>query len=251
MKKDPISRFSNRVENYVKYRPHYPPEIIVFLKKENILSDNSIIADIGSGTGISSELFLKNGNKVYGVEPNNEMRKAAEKLFTDKPNFVSINAAAENTSLENESMDIVLAGQAFHWFDKDKTKTEFRRILKPGGTVILMWNVKKYDNSSLMKEYEALLNKYGTDYKEVKHENTGENEFNYFFDDKYRIKMFDNEQVLDYEGFKGRLLSASYAPAPGMPEFEPMMEELQNIFNRNNNNGAVIIKYDTKLVFGV
>lgn len=250
MKENSITRFSNRVENYVKYRPHYPAEIINFLKQEKILHDNSVIADIGSGTGISSELFLQNGNTVYAVEPNNEMRSAAEKLLSNYQNFISITGTAENTALENNSMNIVLAGQAFHWFDLEKSKTEFRRILKPGGTIILMWNVKKNDGSIIMKEYEELLKKFGTDYEAIKHENTADKEFRMFFDGKYKIQKFENEQVLDWEGFKGRLLSASYAPTPGHPDYEPMIAELQNIFNRYNDNGKATLKYETKLVYG-
>jgi len=250
MKKDSISRFSNRVDNYVKYRSHYPPEIIDFLKTENILKDDSVIADIGSGTGISSELFLQNGNTVYGVEPNNAMRSAAERLLSVNSNFSGINGTAENTTLENNSIDIVLAGQAFHWFDKDRAKSEFRRILKPGGRIILMWNIKIYGGSPLMNEYLTLLINTSPDYNEVKHENVNNDDFYKFFDGNYKIQKFDNRQVLDYEGFKGRLLSSSYVPTPGMPGFETMIEELRKIFDKYNQNGKVTIKYETKLIYG-
>ena len=135
---DTLNRFSNRVENYIKYRPDYPNEVIAFLKIQKLLTAESVIADIGSGTGISTELFLKQGNVVAGVEPNKEMREAGERLLKKYSNFKSIDATAENTTLENKSIDLVIAGQAFHWFDKEKSKKEFQRILKPNGTVVLM-----------------------------------------------------------------------------------------------------------------
>ena len=146
-------RFSNRVENYVKYRPNYPKKIISFLEKEIGLSSSSIIADIGSGTGISSEMFLKNGNIVYGVEPNKEMREAAERLLAEHPNFKSINGTAEDTTLAANSIDILSAGQAFHWFDVIKTEIEFKRILKNGGWVVLVWNERETNSSLFLKAY--------------------------------------------------------------------------------------------------
>jgi len=250
MKKDSISRFSNRVENYVKYRPHYPAEIIDFLKSENIFKIDSVIADIGSGTGISSELFLQNGNIVYGVEPGKEMREAAENIFADHKNFISINGTAENTSLESGSIDIVIAGQAFHWFDQVKAKTEFSRIIKPGGKIIFMWNVKKDDGRGLMKDYIELLVNTSPEYNEVKHENVDEDDFNKFFDRNYRIKKFDNRHELDYDGFEGRLLSSSYVPLKGMTGYDEMISGLKKIYSKHNINGKVTIFYETKLVYG-
>ena len=161
-------RFTNRVENYVKYRPHYPLEIIDFLKNENILTAKTKIADIGSGTGISTKLFLENGNKVFGVEPNPEMRKAAENFLKNYPKFESINGTAENTTLENESIDMIISGQAFHWFDKEKCKPEFERILKKDGYLILFWN-EKTESNEFMRSYYDLLKIYGIDYEKVNH----------------------------------------------------------------------------------
>jgi ubiquinone/menaquinone biosynthesis C-methylase UbiE len=140
---DSTKRFSNRVENYVKYRPHYPQEIINFLSEEIGLNSEKTIADIGSGTGISAELFLENGNKVYGIEPNKEMREAAEIYLEKYKYFISVNGTAEDTLLENDSMDIVLAGQAFHWFDVEKAKKEFKRILKGRGLCYSNMEFKK------------------------------------------------------------------------------------------------------------
>src|SRR4030095_5805222 len=173
--------------NYIKYRPHYPAVIIDYLKSENILNDGFVIADIGSGTGISTELFLKNGNKVYGVEPNKKMREAGERVLKAYKNFNSIDGTAENTTLTNSSNDLIIAGQAFHWFNHEKTRLEFKRILKSGGHVVLMWNERKLNTTPFLKDYENMLLKFGTDYNEIRHENTDEKIFDKFFTD-YKIK---------------------------------------------------------------
>jgi SAM-dependent methyltransferase len=244
------TRFSDRVENYVKYRPHYPPVIIDYLKSQNILRDDSVIADIGSGTGISSELFLKNGNTVYGIEPNKEMREAAERIFEGFPNFLSINATAEETTLPKNSMDLIISGQAFHWFDVEKTKAEFKRILKSDRYVVLIWNKRKRGDSPFQEEYEKLLLNYGIDYKEVGHQNIGKEGLNNLFGGKYELKNFDNEQLFDFEGFKGRLLSSSYAPNPGDLNYEPMIDELKRIFEHYKTNGRVCFEYVTEVYLG-
>ena len=250
MKPDPKTRFSNRVENYIKYRPHYPDEMITYLKEQKILTDTAIIADIGSGTGISSEPFLKNDNTVYGVEPNKEMRGAAERLLAGHDNFKSINGSAEETSLESGSIDLIIAGQAFHWFDIPKAKTEFKRIIKPGGFAALIWNIKNSKDSPFMRDYEKLLLKHSTDYAEIRHENVGEKEFKILFDNGYTTKFFDNEQVMDYEGLKGRILSASYIPAEGEPGFDSMIDDIKLIFNKHQQNGLVKIVYIAEVIWG-
>jgi SAM-dependent methyltransferase len=247
---NPLTRFSDRVEYYIKYRPHYPSEIIDYLKSQNVLKDDAIIADIGSGTGISTEMFLKNGNKVYGVEPNKEMRESAEKLLAGYKYFTSINGTAENTTLTEKSVDMVTAGQAFHWFDIPKAKAEFNRILKPGGYVVLMWNIKQLDTTPFMFAYERMLLEYGTDYVEVKHENLGEDIFNLFYHKGCRIKTFSNEQVFDFEGVKGRLLSSSYAPTEQSSDYKPMIKELNRIFDEHNKAGKITFEYITKVYSG-
>jgi ubiquinone/menaquinone biosynthesis C-methylase UbiE len=248
---DTLNRFSNRVDNYIKYRPDYPHEIIAFLKQHGLLTIESVIADIGSGTGISAELFLKEGNTVYGVEPNKEMREAAERLLTQYKNFKSINATAEQTTLQNNSIDLIIAGQAFHWFDKQKSKAEFQRILKPNGTVILMWNDRRTDSTLFLKAYEGFIKMFATDYKEVNHKNIDEKIFNDFFGEKkYKLKSFINYQHFDLEGLKGRILSSSYMPAEGHKNFNAMMNELEKIFDCFQQNGKVTIEYDTKIYYG-
>ena len=245
------NRFSNRVENYVKYRPHYPDEVLEFLVSELALKQDSVIADIGSGTGISSELFVKNGNAVYGVEPNKKMRKAAEEAFKKCQNFISIDGTAEHTTLNSRSIDLIIAGQSFHWFDLRKSKKEFERILRPHGIVTLIWNERKSESSEFMGDYETLLNTYGIDYKEVKQKNVNEKVLGEFFEkNKYKTRLFSNCQEFDFAGLRGRLLSSSYAPTKGHPNYDPMIDSLQDIFKKHQQNGEVRFDYDTRLYSG-
>ena len=254
---DALDRFSNRVENYIKFRPDYPVEIILFLKEQGILTKESVIADIGSGTGISSELFLKEGNVVYGVEPNREMRGAAQKLLAGYKNFCSINGTAENTTLPTDDIDLIICGQAFHWFEKEKCKTEFKRILKTEarlpdrqGNVVLMWNDRRTDTTPFLQAYEDFIKMFATDYLQVNHKNIDEKIFNDFFDGDYKMKSFLNFQHFDFEGLKGRILSSSYMPSEEHKDFDFMMSVLKKIFNRFQENGKVTIEYDTKIYYG-
>ena len=242
---DPKKRFSSRVENYVKYRPKYPPEIIEFLVGKDILTKDSVVADIGSGTGILSELFLKNGNKVFGVEPNSEMRRAAEKLLEGYSNFVSISSSAENTSLLSNSIDLITVGQAFHWFDIDRTKIEFKDILKPDRFVAIIWNNRRKTSKEFSSQYERFILKYGTDYKEVR---KNEGKIDDFY--QYKKEVFYNYQDLDFEGLKGRLLSVSYIPLEGNPNYDNMLNELYHVFNEYEQEGKVKLEYDTEIYYG-
>lgn len=246
---EPKKRFSSRVDNYVKYRPHYPDEIIKYLKDRRILREDSVIADIGSGTGILTELFLNNGNIVYGVEPNHEMRKAGERYLKKHSNFISINGSAEHTNLKKSSIDLITAGQAFHWFELRKTKQEFKRIQKTNGYVVLIWNTK-YASTTFLKAYHKLIIKYGTDYEMVKHEAVGKEILSKFYDKGYNMKSFYNKQTLNYKSLKGRLLSSSYIPLPPHPEYKEMIGELKKIFEMSNKNNEVLFEYKTKVFWG-
>jgi len=247
---NPTTRFSSRAENYLKYRPHYPYEIVDYLKKESVLNDKSLVADIGSGTGFSAELFLKNGNRVYGVEPNKEMRGAGEKYLSSYKNFISIEGTAENTTLEPNSIDIITAGQAFHWFNFTKTRDEFRRIAKPDGYLVLIWNVRQFIDSGFGVDYEKLLTEFGTDYKEVEHKTITTRDYDNFYPGNYKTANFQNKQMLDFEGLKGRLLSSSYAPDENNPNYAPMIKRLKEIFDKHRENGTVRLKYTTEVYYG-
>jgi len=252
MQKEALNRFSDRVADYVKYRPHYPAEVFDLLESEGILVKAAAVADVGSGTGISSEPLLKRGYTVYGIEPNKEMREAAETYLSEYKNFKSLEATAENTLLENGSVNTILAGQAFHWFDKEKSKAEFKRILKPGGHVVLMWNDRRTDTTDFLKVYEDFLQMFGTDYKEVNHKNTQDSRiFDAFFGaGNYKEKSFYNYQEVDFAGLKGRVASSSYMPAEGHKDHEFMIYTLKKIFMRYQENGKVKLDYDTRIYYG-
>jgi ubiquinone/menaquinone biosynthesis C-methylase UbiE len=247
-----LNRFSDRVENYVKYRPDYPQAVFDFLLAEDILRDDNIVADVGSGTGISAFPILKMGLTVIGIEPNTEMRKAAEIFLKEFPKFISSAASAEATNLENNSVDMILAGQAFHWFDQQKCKAEFSRIIKPQGNVVLMWNDRKTDSSDFLKVYEDFLKMFATDYEQVNHKHTQNKSVfsNFFSEGKYSEQSFYNEQCVDFSGLKGRVLSASYMPNQEHPDFDFMLYCLKKIFARYQENGLVTIEYDTKIYYG-
>ena len=249
--RNPTERFSNRVENYVRYRPGYPQGVLALLESECGLTRSSVVADVGSGTGIMSEMFLKNGNFVYGVEPNRQMREAGERLLRDYPSFKSIEGSAEATTLKDISVDFVTAGQAFHWFDRPKARGEFLRILRPEGWAIFVWNERRTDTTPFLIAYEKMLVRYGTDYQTVNHTNISDEVIAGFFaPGDFRFKQIDNRQEFDLEGLKGRLLSSSYTPEEGHHNYEPMLEELERIFREHEREGKVAFEYDTKIYYG-
>src|SRR6185436_3876550 len=189
---DPLNRFSKRVENYVQYRPGYPAGVIELLKSECGLTETSVIADVGSGTGILAELFLKNGNSVFAIEPNADMRQAAERLLKEYKHLMSIAATAEATTLETKSVHFITAAQAFHWFDRNCAKKEFARILKPGGWVALIWNERRLDSTAFLKAYEDLLLRYGTDYSQVRHERVTKEIGEFFSPETFKVQTLEN-----------------------------------------------------------
>ena len=247
---DPTRRFSSRVENYLKYRPTYPSTIIPLLESECGLTPESVIADLGSGTGLLTELFLKNGNQVFGVEPNPEMRAAGEKVLAQYPKFSSIDATAEATALPDTSVDFVVAGQAFHWFNREAARHEFARILRPGGWVVLIWNSYRVESSPLMTAYQDLVVRYGTDYSEVRRKVLGCDVEPFYAPGVCQCARFEFQQTFDYEGLKGRLLSASYAPEPDHHSYEAMLCDLRNVFEANQKGGSVVFAYETELYYG-
>jgi SAM-dependent methyltransferase len=248
---DPTQRFSNRVDHYVKFRPAYPPELLSYLAGTIGLTAAWTIADVGSGTGISSDMLLRNGNEVYAVEPNAEMRSAAERLLVANPRFHSVNGTAAATGLPDASVELVAAFQAFHWFDADAARLEFARILKPHGWVTLVWNDRRTGSTPFLEAYERLLLRHGTDYQRVRHTNVSAERLAAFFAPAgYREHVLANEQTFDLAGVRGRLMSSSYAPAQGEPGFEPMMAELEAIFHEHQAGGQVKFIYDTRVYFG-
>jgi SAM-dependent methyltransferase len=243
-------RFSSRVENYVRYRPHYPGETVGFLKDQCGLTAESVIADVGSGTGFLAELFLKNGNPVFGIEPNKDMREAGERFLAEYPRFTSLAATAEATTLADQSVDFITAGQAFHWFDRESCGREFVRILRPGGRVVLVWNDRHTDTTPFLVAYEKLLRYHGTDYDQVNHKRIDVAVIRAFFRAEPKFKTFPNHQHFDFPALKGRLLSSSYVPDAGQPRYEEMLAALKLLFDTYAQNGKVTFDYDTLVYYG-
>jgi SAM-dependent methyltransferase len=244
------SRFSDRVENYIRYRPGYPPEALRVLRDECGLRPAHLVADIASGTGIWTRMLLENGNAVVGVEPNADMRQAGDRLLADCPRSTSVAGTAEATTLADASVDFVTAAQAAHWFKREQARREFFRILKPGGWLVLLWNERRTESTPFLREYEQMLLTYGTDYQDVRHEHTT-SAVNEFFDPApFQERVFDMRQQFDYAGVEGRLLSSSYAPGPEHPRHAGMLEELRRIFDLHAVNGQVAFEYDTRVYFG-
>jgi len=247
---DPTTRFSDRVRDYVRYRPDYPAELIRTLQSAAGLTAESVIADIGSGTGISSAPFLELGATVFAVEPNAAMREAAESRFTGWSRFHSQPATAEATGLPDTSIDLIVAGQAFHWFDRDRTRAEFRRILRPAGCVALFWNTRHVDTTPFLAAYEALLHQFSRDYEQVNHTRITPAVLADFFGGPFQTSTFPHAQEFDLEGFEGRVRSSSYVPAPGQPGFAELSLALTELFRQYGTAGTVRFDYTTELHFG-
>ncbi len=251
-------RFSNRVANYLETRPRYPESFRRVLRDETGLTAAHIIADIGSGTGFSAELFLQNGNDVFGIEPNREMRGAGELFLRRYPRFKSVDGTAEATGLPDASVDYILAGQAFHWFDPEMTRREFLRILRSGGWVVLFWNNRRTASTAFLRDYENLLNEYGTDYSKVRDrgekliseaaQNRGE--IMRFFAGDVKRHTLPNEQQFDLRGLTGRLLSSSYVPVEGSKNYGNMIRRLAKIFAEHQKGGKVVFEYDLEVFMG-
>lgn len=252
---DSTTRFSDRVSAYVAARPRYPAALVPLLVRELDLPADAVIADIGSGTGISSAPFLAAGFTVIGVEPNDAMRAAAEREFAAEARFRSIKGAAEATTLLDHSVDLVIAGQAFHWFDPARFGSEVKRILKPGGALALFWNKRVDDASSFMAAFEKLLIDFCPEYRdklraddlEAKHAPAMRIVFG---GPRWRAAELANAQTLDRAGLITRVESDSYAPKPGDPLHAPMVAALNALFDRHARDEAVTIVYRTRIFFG-
>jgi SAM-dependent methyltransferase len=254
--RDPKERFSDRVDDYVRFRPGYPPALLDLLASECSLGPGCSVADVGSGTGILTRLLLETGARVAGVEPNAAMRAAAEQSLAGAERFESIDGSAEATTLAAASVDLVTAAQAFHWFDPQRARNEFARILRAsqagdsGGSVALVWNQRK--DSAFNADYERMLEQFAPEYAAVCERNrAAEPKVRGFFAPVIpRVAHFDYEQRFDEAGLRGRLLSSSYAPRAGQPLHEPMMDRLAAIFADHARGGSVEFKYETLVWYG-
>lgn len=249
--KNSTTRFFSRVGDYVKYRPHYPVEILDLLAARCDMTPESVVADIGSGTGILTKLFLENGNPVIAVEPNKEMREAGEAYLAEYARFNSVDGTSEATRLPGKAIDIIVAGQAFHWFDQVKTRVEFQRVLTEEGWVVLVWNDRRIDSTPFLRDYEALLQEFGADYNEINHKNVKDKTlFTPFFGAPPGEAVFDNIQRVDFAGLMGRLNSASYMPGRDDPGYAALTKRAEEIFDAHQADGKVAFEYDTRVYLG-
>ncbi|CAG4892689.1 class I SAM-dependent methyltransferase [Paraburkholderia gardini] len=251
MNQDSTQRFTNRVADYVKYRPGYPREVITFLHDVCGLAKGARVADIGAGTGISAKLFLDAGHPVVAVEPNEAMRNAADAWLSGFDGFSSKAGTADATTLDDASVDLVIAAQAVHWFDPATARREFARIVRPGGLVALFWNSRLLSGTAFLTGFEALLKRYGVDYTEVSGRYGDDATMAAWFDNGFAHKAtFPNAQQLDFDGLKGRLMSSSFAPKTGHPDHEPMLVALRQLFDHTATHGTVEFAYETRLYVG-
>jgi SAM-dependent methyltransferase len=249
--RDPVTRFSDRVEDYAKYRPRYSHDVVDALKESCGLTPQHLLADVGCGTGLLAEMFLHNGNQVIGIEPNREMRVAGEKLLAGYEKFRMVDGSAEDTTLPPASVDFVLAGQAFHWFRPAEARKEFARILKPGGWAALIWHDRDTKSAPFLRAYDNFVRQYATDYEQVTHKYLASYEVlqSFFAPNDMRLVKQHNRQQLDFDGLRGRLLSSSYIPKSG-EKFEAMMRALPDLFSQHEGDGKVVLEYDTKIYCG-
>ena len=243
-------RFSDRVDNYVKYRPGYPPEMLELFRDVLGIVPRDVVCDIGSGTGISAKVFLENGNTVIGVEPNDAMREASLRFLAEFDRFLAVKGTAEATTLADDSVDLIIAAQAFHWFRPADARKEFERIGRKDARLALIWNDRLLDADDLHRGYEQLLLKYGTDYAAVRHDNIKPEQLNEIFAEDARHVSFRNVQTLDLDGLRGRMLSSSYVPNASDERFSAMIAELEELFAKHAENGRIKLLYRTDVFFG-
>jgi SAM-dependent methyltransferase len=250
MRMQPTERFSTRAESYARHRPSYPAAAIDLLQARCGLKAGVAVADFGSGTGILTELLLKRGALVFAVEPNAAMRAAAEFQLAGYSGFHSVPGSAEATTLAASSVALLVAGQAFHWFDVARARAEALRVLNGGAWAALLWNERPPQPSAFLADYEALLKRRAPEYTRIVASRADLRTMGEFLGPGMEVQTFPNEQVLDFEGLKGRLMSSSYAPEPGHPDHDPMIGELRGIFERHAKDGRIIMPYETLVYFG-
>ena len=250
-KSAPTERFSDRVDDYVKYRPRYSPEVVQGLREACGLHPEHVVVDVGCGTGLLAKIFLEHGNQVIGVEPNAEMRKAGEGFLSEFPKFSMVAGNAEQTTLPDRCADFVVAGQAFHWFQPQPTRAEFVRIVKPGGWVVLIWHDRDLESTPFLRAYEEFLQRHGTDYSTVAHNKIANYEAleQFYSPNQMKLIVQATQQRFDLDGLWGRLLSSSYAPREG-PRAEAMLKELPSLFAKYAEDGRVTFEYWTRIYYG-
>jgi SAM-dependent methyltransferase len=248
---DVTQRFSDRVADYVRYRPDYPHTLVTWLQERCGLRIGQHVADIGAGTGISARMLLDAGCTVTAVEPNAAMREASLHWLGQGANFAAVDGRAEATTLPDHSVDAVIAGQAFHWFDVEATRREFARILRPAGFAAIFWNSRRLTGTPFLEGYEKLLLDYGMDYVSVAERYADDETMRHYFGAGFiDAASFPHGQRLDFDALRGRLLSSSYVPKEGQPGHAPMMAALHDLFDATASDGRIDFDYDTRVFAG-
>ena len=248
---DSTERFTARAGDYATARPGYPAAIATTLIGELKLPSDAVVADIGSGTGLSCEPFLGAGLTVIGVEPNEAMRAEGDRLLATHARFRSVAGTAEATTLAEASVDLLTAAQAFHWFDIGPARAEALRILKRPPLAALIWNDRVSQGSAFAEGYEQLLLDFGIEYTLIKHRHAHEGSVAAFFGHRdFRVAGFPNPTVLDCATLLARLNSASYVPKPDQPNYAPMVKRLRQLFDAAQRDGRVTMDYVTRVFYG-
>jgi SAM-dependent methyltransferase len=245
-----IHRFTGRAEDYDRYRQRYPAEeILARLRLWCGLAPEWIVADVGAGTGMLSEVFLANGNRVLAVEPNPEMSARMRELLIERrspdgPELRILDATAEETTLPDASVELIAAGRAFHWFDWERALAEFRRILKPGGWVTLVAADRDRDTTDpafrpQVDAWEALLADHGTDYTRIRSGYRSYETMDNFFHGELHQDQLHGTRTLDWTAFRGYALSLSVTPQPGHPKHEAFERELRRYFEAYAGGGML------------
>jgi SAM-dependent methyltransferase len=243
-------RFTSRVADYVRYRPDYPAAATDRLASELGLAPGATVADVGAGTGLLTMPLARTGADVVAIDPNEHMLDAAREYLREQERVRFVVGTAEATGLPDRSVDAITAGQAFHWFDHARARTECQRILRPNGKVALIWNAKAFETSAFLAGYEQLLETHVPEFAEVRHETSGDEEIVAFFGAQPRRLTFPHEQRFDWDGVLGRVMSSSYAPRPGHPSHDVLVGELRRLFDEHADDGTIVWPYTTTLYVG-
>jgi SAM-dependent methyltransferase len=247
--REPTERFSDRAEAYAKFRPGYPDDMLRFL--ETLVAPPAAVADVGSGTGILTRELLKSGYDVWAVEPNEAMRTVAERTLAGCAAFRSVNGTAEVTTLADRTIDLITCAQAFHWFDRVQTRSEFSRILKSNSWTALIWNERRDDASPINRAYDNLLKAMAHDYQNVSHRRVAVEDIRSFFaPGEVKLRTLANYQILNLNGFLGRLISSSYVPSLGQPGHQEIVEAAKKLFEAHQASGKITFEYETKVYLG-
>lgn len=244
-------KFDDKGRIYLKSRPDYHKDIIDYLLTNHIISKESRVADIGSGTGIFSLQLQPYVKQVFAVEPNDSMRENAELQFKEYENIVSVSGCAENTLLRENSVDCITVAQAFHWFDKSAFARECQRILTPGGRIVLLWNVRD-ENNEIVKQNSEINALFSDNYSGFSNgmDFNNEQQFSDFFTEQYEKIEIKNPIYYDLNTFISRNLSSSFAPQKGNPNYEPYIEALTKLFYEQSVGGIMQYPYITRCYIG-